>query len=154
MLMCYIALITLKPILHTMAGIMLSTSVIMFTCLLKKKAENKDGWIDRHTERQMSTLTVLADYLVGLDALDIAGEVKVEVELVNIFGFVLMAPWSRVALLQLLLLIFLQGRFRHRGLDSHIAVLTPETVEQEDVIKSKGWRRTKVNKDRQEKYYQ
>lgn len=37
-------------------------------------------------------------YLMGLDALDVAGEVKVEVELVNVLVFVLLGPCFFVAL--------------------------------------------------------
>lgn len=36
-------------------------------------------------------------YLMGLDALDVAGEVKVEVELVNVLNFVLLGACFFVA---------------------------------------------------------
>ena len=44
---------------------------------------------------------------MGLDALDVAGEVKVEVKLVNVFVFVLLCPWLFLALDRLVLLFFL-----------------------------------------------
>lgn len=47
------------------------------------------------------------DYLMGLDSLDVAGEVKVEVELVNVLVFVLLGPCFFGALGRLLLFFFL-----------------------------------------------
>lgn len=67
-------------------------------------------------------------YLMGLDALDVAGEVKVEVELVNVLVFVLLVPCFFVALDGLLCLFFLKCRLGDRGLDGHEAVLTPDTA--------------------------
>ena len=48
-----------------------------------------------------------SDYLMGLDALDVAGKVKVEVELVNVVVFGLLGPWFLLTLVRLLLLFSL-----------------------------------------------
>lgn len=64
---------------------------------------------------------------MGLDALDVAVKVKVELELVHVLVFVLVGPWFFLALDRLLLLFFLECRLGHRGLDAHISVLTPDT---------------------------
>lgn len=48
-----------------------------------------------------------SDYLMGLDALDVAGKIKVEVELVNILIFVLLGPWFLLVFNRLPLLFFL-----------------------------------------------
>lgn len=45
---------------------------------------------------------------MGLDALDVAGKVKVKVELVNILVFVMLGPCFFVALGRLFWLFFLQ----------------------------------------------
>ncbi len=66
---------------------------------------------------------------MSLDALDVAGEVKVKVELVNVLVFVLLASRFSVALDRLLLLFFLQCCLSHRGLDGHEALLTPQEKE-------------------------
>lgn len=50
---------------------------------------------------------MLPCYLMGLDALDVTGEVKVEVELVDVLVFVFRGPWFFVTLDRLLLLSFL-----------------------------------------------
>ena len=47
------------------------------------------------------------DYLMGLDALYVAGEVKVKVELVKVLVFVLLGPRFLLALDSLLLLSLL-----------------------------------------------
>ncbi len=77
---------------------------------------------------------------MGLDALDVAGEVKVEVELVNVLVFVLRGPWFFVALDRLLLLFFLKCRLGHGGLDGHKAVLTPDTEREKHREKVRGGR--------------
>lgn len=48
-----------------------------------------------------------SDYLMWLDALDVAGKVKVEVELVNVVVFGLLGPWFLLTLVRLLLLFSL-----------------------------------------------
>ncbi len=45
---------------------------------------------------------------MGLDALDVAREVKVKVELVEVLVFVLLGPWFSVAFNRFLLLFFLK----------------------------------------------
>lgn len=53
------------------------------------------------------TVKPIATYLMGLDALDTAGEVKVEIKLVNVHGFVLVSSRFFLALDSVLLLFFL-----------------------------------------------
>lgn len=55
-------------------------------------------------------------YLVGLDTQDVAGEIKVQVELVNVLGFILRGFWR---------FLFLQRRLGDVGLDGHQAFLAP-----------------------------
>ena len=68
------------------------------------------------------------DYLMSLDALDGVGEVRVEVELVDVHVFVLLGPWFPSARVSLLLLFSLQRGLGHRRLDGHNTVLTPATA--------------------------
>lgn len=63
---------------------------------------------------------------MGLDPLNVGSEVIVEVELVFVLTFVLLGPCLFVAFSNLLLLLFFQSRLRHRGLDSHVTVFTPD----------------------------
>lgn len=53
------------------------------------------------------------DYLMGLDALNVAGKVKVEVELVLVHVFVLLGPLFSLTLDSLLMLFFLKHRLRY-----------------------------------------
>lgn len=68
---------------------------------------------------------------MGLDALDVAGEVKVELELVDVLGFVLRAACFFVALDGLLRLLFLKCRLGHGGLDGHMTALTSDKAKEE-----------------------
>lgn len=70
-------------------------------------------------------------YLMGLDALDVAGEVKVELELVNVLNFVLLGACFFVALDRLLWLLFLKCRLGDRGLDGHMTALTSNKAKEE-----------------------
>lgn len=70
-------------------------------------------------------------YLMGLDALDVAGEVKVELELVNVLHFVLLGAWFFVALDRLLRLLFLKCRLGDGGLDGHMTALTSDKAKEE-----------------------
>ena len=72
----------------------------------------------------------LPRYLMRLDALDVAGEVKVKVEFVKVLAFVLVLPmlssWFFVTLGGLLLFFFFHCWLRHRRLEGHEAVLTSD----------------------------
>lgn len=68
---------------------------------------------------------ILFCYLMGLDPLDVAGEITVEMELINVFVFSL-CSWLFVFCDSLLLLLFLQCCFGYRWLNRHETVLTPD----------------------------
>lgn len=55
----------------------------------------------------MKVINLMSCYLMRLDAVDVAGEVNVDVELVNVLVLVLLGSWFFVALGRLLLLFFL-----------------------------------------------
>lgn len=63
-------------------------------------------------------------YLMRLDAPDRAGEVEVQVELVNILLFVFLRRRLLVARLRLLFFL-LEGSLGHRRVEAHVVILTP-----------------------------
>lgn len=66
-------------------------------------------------------------YLVGLDPLDIAGEITVELELINVFVFSLCCSIFVAFGGTLPLHLFLQCCFGYRWLNGHRTILTPDT---------------------------
>jgi len=68
---------------------------------------------------------------MGLDAVDVGGEVDVEVELVNVLGFVLLRSWFLESV-DRFLLFFFQCRLGHRRLYGHIPSLTPDATRETD----------------------
>lgn len=67
----------------------------------------------------------LFHYLMGLDPLDVAGKIQVELELINIFVFSLCSCFFVVFADALLLGLFLQCCFGYRWVNRHNTLLTP-----------------------------